>query len=227
MGGLRGRRGLVPGLVFAALAVVVVPLLAVLTGNGGALRRSAPVRAMESLIRGPLDQRAIDRIDGMWEAIRSAAAEAEVEPALVAGIVFAESRGVGGQRSSADALGLMQLVVPAARDAARRAGIEIPEDDAALEALLLGDNPLNLRLGAAHVRWLLDHRGEWSDEAVLVSYNAGRARLFRWIERDGSYAAWVHGEEQRAASGERTTGALSYARQVLRVRDRFRERWGR
>ena len=94
-----------------------------------------------------------------------------------------------------------------------------------LEAALLEDDGLNVRLGAAHLRWLIDHRGEWDDEAVLVSYNAGRVRLFRWIERDGSYEAWARGEEARARRGERTTGALAYARQVQRVRDLFRARW--
>ncbi|MEO0662001.1 MAG: hypothetical protein AAFZ87_10720, partial [Planctomycetota bacterium] len=72
--------------------------------------------------------------------------------------------------------------------------------------------------------WLLEHRGEWTLEAVLVSYNAGRARLFSWIERHGSYEAWTESELNRAAAGERTTGALRYARQVLGVRDRLAAR---
>lgn len=46
----------------------------------------------------------------------------------------------------------------------------------------------------------------------------------RWIERHGSYAGWVASEEGRAREGERTTGALRYARGVLRVRERFAER---
>lgn len=222
---MRRRRDLFLGLTFAGIAVVAVPALTLVALEGRAVFASAPVRAFEQLLRGPLDARALDRIDGLRDTIEAAATEAGVEPALVAGVVFAESRGVGGQRSVADALGMMQLVLGAARDAGRRAGIEVPESDEDLERALLEDDVFNIRLGAAHLRWLLDHRGEWSDEAVLVSYNAGRVRLFRWIERDGSYEAWARGEEQRAVKGERTTGALAYARQVLRIRGKFRERW--
>lgn len=213
------------GLVVAGFAAVGLPALMVVTLEGHAVLASGPGRAFTAILRGPLDARALDRIDGLRDVIEAAAAEAGVEPALVAGVVFAESRGVGGQRSSAGALGMMQLIPAAGRDAGRRAGIELPESDEELEAALLEDDGLNVRLGAAHLRWLIDHRGEWDDEAVLVSYNAGRARLFRWIERDGSYEAWARGEEARARRGERTTGALAYARQVQRVRELFRARW--
>ena len=222
---MRRRRDTFLGLVLAGFAAVGLPALMVVALEGRAVLASAPGRAFEAILRGPLDARALDRIDGPARHGRGGRGEAGVEPALVAGVIFAESRGVGGQRSSAGALGMMQLIPAAGRDSGRRAGIELPGSDEELEAALLGDDALNVRLGAAHLRWLIDHRGEWDDEAVLVSYNAGRARLFRWIERDGSYEAWVRGEEARARRGERTTGALAYARQVQRVRDRFRARW--
>ncbi|MEC8494823.1 MAG: transglycosylase SLT domain-containing protein [Planctomycetota bacterium] len=222
---MRRRRDTFMGLVLAGFAAVVLPGLMAVALEGRAVLASAPGRVFGAILRGPLDAGALDRIDGLREVVEAAAEAAGVEPALVAGVIFAESRGVGGRRSSAGALGLMQLIPAAGRDAGRRAGIEVPESDEELEAALLEDDELNVRLGAAHLRWLIDHRGDWDDEAVLVSYNAGRARLFGWIERDGGYEAWVRGEEARARRGERTTGALAYARQVQRVRDRFRARW--
>ncbi|MEM9382713.1 MAG: transglycosylase SLT domain-containing protein, partial [Planctomycetota bacterium] len=163
-------------------------------------------------------------VEGHADALRSAAAAHDVPLHLLGGIMFAESRGRSGQVSSAGALGLMQLVPGAARDAARRVGLDLPEDAAELERVLLEDDRLNVRLGAAHLAWLLEHRGRWSLEAVLVSYNAGRAKLFRWIDRHGSYEGWVLSEETARARGEPTTGALAYARQVLRARDALRER---
>ncbi|MEL6429359.1 MAG: transglycosylase SLT domain-containing protein [Planctomycetota bacterium] len=223
-----GRRELLLGAAFAALAVVGVPAVGLFAGGP----RAAYARLQDAPLVGPVleawrarvDEAALDDVEALAELLVPAAREADVEPALLGAIVWAESRGRSGQRSSAGALGLAQLVPAAARDAARRAGIEVPEDPAELEERLLHDDRLNLRLGAVHLAWLLEHRGEWTLEAVLVSYNAGRARLFSWIERHGSYEAWTESELNRAAAGERTTGALRYARQVLGVRDRLAAR---
>ncbi|MEM9800549.1 MAG: lytic transglycosylase domain-containing protein [Planctomycetota bacterium] len=212
------------GAAFFLLATVGVPMAG--AGLQVALdgRPSGPLGRVLAHVRERLDERGIDNVAGYGDLLTRAAAEAEVEAALLGGIMFAESRGRPGQTSSAGALGLMQLVPGAARDAARRAEIEVPGDDRELAELLLRDDALNVRLGAAHLRWLLDHRGEWSLEAVLVSYNAGRARLFQWIDRHGSYGAWVRSEEEAAARGAPTTGALAYARQVLAAREALRER---
>ena len=221
------RRGRWIGLTFAALAVAGVPAAGLFEVDRGALAarlRASPLGGVLAGIEARIDAGSIERIEGLAAPILEAAGAAGVEPEFVAAIVYAESRGRSGQTSSAGALGLMQLVPAAARDAARRAGVDLPADEGALTEALLHDDPLNLRLGAAHLAWLLEHRGDWSDEAVLVSYNAGRARLFDWIERHGSYEGWAASETARAAAGEPTTGALAYARQVLAVRERFRER---
>ena len=216
------------GLTFGAMAVLVVPLAA-LMGLGprsalAHLRRAPFVGDVLDAWRARLDGGALDRVEGLSEALLPACESAGVDPALIGAICWAESRGRSGQRSGKGALGLMQLVPAAARDAARRAQIALPDDEAELEAELLTNDRLNLSLGAAHVAWLLEHRGDWSLEAVLVSYNAGRARLFQWIERHGSYDAWALAELERARAGKETTGALRYARQVLEVRRHLQER---
>lgn len=213
------------GCFFGFVAAVGVPAAVALAVSPGAVLASGPVRSMIQVLRGPFNERALDRIDGLRPVIEAAAKEAGVDPLLMGGIIFAESRGVPGQTSAAGALGLMQLVPAAARDASGRSRIKIPQGESKLTEGLLHDNRLNLRLGAAHLAWLLEHRGDWSDEAVLVSYNAGRAKLFRWVERAGSYPAWVQSEEARAAAGKKTTGALAYARQVLAVQRVLSERW--
>ncbi len=214
------------------MAAVVMPLatlLAVASSRGlGATMAREKVRAIRSaldpLVGAALEERGLGLVEGHRAILLEAAAEFDVPVLWLSGVMFAESRGRGGQKSSAGALGLMQLVESSARDAARRAGIELPEDAQALEEALLGDDALNVRLGAAHLSWLLEHRGDWSDEAVMVSYNAGRARLFQWIDKRGSYAGFVAAEEARARRGEPTTGALAYARQVLKAREALRQR---
>ena len=119
-------------------------------------------------------------VEGHLEIIVASAHESRVDPSLLAAIMFIESHGRGGQTSNAGALGLMQLVPASASDAARRLDLPVPTTDQLLE-----NDRLNVRLGAAHLAWLLEHRGDWSLEQVLVSYNAGRARLLAWMERYG------------------------------------------
>ncbi len=158
-------------------------------------------------------------VEGHVAIIVASAQESGVDPSLLAGIMFIESHGRGGQTSSAGALGLMQLVPASASDAARRLDLPTP-----IAEQLLQDDQLNVRLGAAHLAWLLEHRGDWSLEQVLVSYNAGRTKLMRWMERHGGYAGWRAYAEQEELAGRRPSGALRYALGVLDARDRLLER---
>ena len=163
-----------------------------------------------------VDEVGMRQVEALAPELRVAAHESGVDPLLLAAICFHESRGRSGQVSSAGALGLMQLVPAAAADAARRLGLERPSEEQ-----LLHDAALNLRLGAAHLGWLLEHRGGWSLEQVLVAYNAGRARLMRWIEESGGYSGWAREQERRLEAGQPTSGALRYARGVLATRAAF------
>jgi soluble lytic murein transglycosylase-like protein len=165
------------------------------------------------------DELGLRLVEGHVEIIVAAARESGVEPSLLAGIMFVESHGRGGQTSSAGALGLMQLVPASAGDAARRLDLPTPTTEQLLE-----DDELNVRLGAAHLAWLLQHRGDWSLEQVLVSYNAGRVKLMRWMDRHGGYTGWRAQEEREELAGGRTTGALRYALEVLEARDHLLER---
>ena len=173
-------------------------------------------RSLAVEARGELGMRLVE---GHVEIIVAAARESGVEPALLAGIMFVESRGRGGQTSSAGALGLMQLVTASAGDAARRLDLPTPTTEQ-----LLQDDELNVRLGAAHLAWLLEHRGDWNLEQVLVSYNAGRVKLMRWMDRYDGYAGWRAWEEREELAGRRSSGALRYALGVLDARDHLLQR---
>lgn len=176
-------------------------------------------RGPRELIVEAKDLVGLHLVEGHAEIIRNAAAESGLDPLVVAGVMYAESRGRGGQTSSSGAHGLMQLVPAAAHDAARRLGVSEPGVDQ-----LKDDDELNVRLGAAHLAWLLEHRGDWNLEQVLVSYNAGRTRLVGWIEKYGSYDRWRLQELAREERGEAPSGALRYAQEVLRAMERLRER---
>ena len=165
------------------------------------------------------DRMGMGYVEGHAGLIAEGAQESQVDPYLIAAVMFMESRGRGGQTSYAGALGLMQLIPDSAADAARRLGLQPPTSEQVLE-----DDRLNVRLGACHLAWLLRHRGEWSLEAVLVSYNAGRARLMGWMDKHGGYAGWRAREIGRLSRGEECTGALEYALAALAKRIEFMER---
>ncbi len=195
----------------AALGIVVLVLLLPRPGGGG-----APVFAG---FRHVVDEVGLRLVEGHADQLHAAARESAVSATLLAAIVYAESRGRNGLTSRAGALGLAQLMPSAAADAARRLGLPAPSNRAVRD-----DPALNLRLGAAHLAWLLRHSEGWPLEQVLVSYNAGRKRALGWFERAGGFEAWVRAEEGRAARGETTTGSLAYARQIVSIRARLAAR---
>lgn len=173
----------------------------------------------EGVVHGPKVARqvwsevGVRRVEGHADVVRTAAAESRVDPCLLAGIMYVESRGKVDAVSSADALGLFQLKVAAAGDSAKRLKIPAPT-----RGDLLSDPLLNARLAASHVAWLYRHEGP-DLERVLVAYNAGRGKLKQLISDSGSFDAW---RAKRDRDGKSET--LQYARDVLRFAQRFRER---
>lgn len=171
------------------------------------------VRKAPDVVRQVWSYVAVRRVEAHAPELRAAAAESGLDPCLLAAIMYAESSGRIDAISNRGALGAFQLMPSAAGDAAKRLGLPEPSRD-----ILLSDPELGARLCASHISWLLRLDGP-DLERVLVAYNAGHAKLRRWIDDEGSYEAW---RETRIRAGG--GGTLSYARNVLRMRDRFRER---
>lgn len=155
----------------------------------------------------------IRRVEGHAAEIRAAAAESGIDPCLLAAVMYAESRGQVDAVSSRGALGAFQLMPSAAGDAASKLGLPEPTREDLLSDALLG-----ARLSASHLAWLIRHEGP-DAERVLVAYNAGRTKLRRWLEAEGGYEAW-----RRSRLDQGGSGTLAYARTVLEMRDRFRQR---
>jgi soluble lytic murein transglycosylase len=109
---------------------------------------------------------------GYWDSIQKYAAEAGLDPYMVAALTAQESTFVANIRSPAKAVGLLQLEPPTARQVARRLNIKYTSKT-------LTDPETNLRIGTAY---LAEKVREFGDlHLVLASYNAGERPVHRWI----------------------------------------------
>ena len=104
--------------------------------------------------------------------VRGHAKHHDLDPALLAAVIYAESRFDPNARSTAGAVGLMQLLPDTAKGIAlRTGGTQFVVAD-------LRDPEINVRYGA----WYLDHlRHRYGDiETALAAYHAGQGNVDRW-----------------------------------------------
>ncbi|MDF1564755.1 MAG: transglycosylase SLT domain-containing protein [Deltaproteobacteria bacterium] len=142
------------------------------------LYRSAMVHDGGGLLPGEREQamqHAFPRLH--QDLIEKEARRWSIPPALVFGLILRESAFKPCARSSVGARGLMQLMGPAAADAAGDLGLAAPSADA------LCDPALNVRLGTWHLKKLL-RRYEGAEVLAVAAYNAGAGTVDRWRERD-------------------------------------------
>jgi soluble lytic murein transglycosylase len=122
-------------------------------------------------------QRVIFPID-YWPLIKESAAARGLDPYFVAALVAQESTFDPKIRSSANAIGLMQIVPSTGRRWARKLGIR-PFSTARLTT-----PAVNVKIGTAYFADLLNRFGGLA--YALAGYNAGDSRVARWIaERPG------------------------------------------
>jgi peptidoglycan lytic transglycosylase len=109
------------------------------------------------------------------EYVRVHAREHSLDPALVAAVIYQESKFKSGAKSSSGAIGLMQLTPSTAR------GIAIRTHGNAFRTDDLYNPEINIRYGA----WYLDNlfRKYGSERLVLAAYNAGQGNVDRWRAR--------------------------------------------
>jgi soluble lytic murein transglycosylase len=107
------------------------------------------------------------------DIIRQQAAEKNLDPALLAGVIYAESK-FRDQTSPAGAKGLMQLTPQTAHYiAGLSGGTEFELDD-------LSTPQVNIAYGAYYLRYLLD-RYEGNIVLALAAYNGGEGNVDRWV----------------------------------------------
>jgi soluble lytic murein transglycosylase len=106
------------------------------------------------------------------DIIRQQADEKEVDAALIAAVIYSESKFTDAT-SSAEARGLMQIIPAAAQQIAKESGAT------SFRLQDLGDPEINIRYGTFLLRELLD-RYEGDEAAALAGYNAGPGNADRW-----------------------------------------------
>jgi soluble lytic murein transglycosylase len=99
----------------------------------------------------------------------------DLEPHLVAAVIYQESKFKADAVSSSGAVGLMQLLPATAQGIADRTGGRGWQERDLL------DPELNVRYGSWYLRHLLDKYDD--EELALAAYNAGQTNVDRWRAR--------------------------------------------
>ena len=111
------------------------------------------------------------------DIIRQQAREKGLDPALIAAVIYEESR-FRDQTSHAGARGLMQITPETARFIARDSGgTKFVEGD-------LGSPQINIAYGAYYLRYLLN-RYDGDVPMAIAAYNAGETRVSEWVAASG------------------------------------------
>jgi soluble lytic murein transglycosylase len=106
------------------------------------------------------------------QIVRAHARNYDLDPALLAAVIYQESKFNANARSSSGAIGLMQLLPDTAK------GIAIHTGGTAFRVDDLYDPEINIRYGAWYLRHLLQKYGD--ERTALAAYNAGQDNVDRW-----------------------------------------------
>ena len=116
------------------------------------------------------------------QIVRGHARNYDLEPALLAAVIYQESKFDADARSDAGAVGLMQLQPETAKGLAlRTGGSKFRVED-------LTDPEINVRYGSWYLRHLLDKYGD--EELALAAFNAGQGNVDSW-RREGKGIAFA------------------------------------
>lgn len=108
--------------------------------------------------------------------VRSHARNYHLQPALLAAVIYAESKFHPDAKSSTGAIGLMQILPSTAE------GIAIHTGGGGFRTADLYNPEINIRYGSWYLRHLLDKYGDLT--SALAAYNAGQHNVDTW-KREG------------------------------------------
>jgi soluble lytic murein transglycosylase len=108
------------------------------------------------------------------DIIRQQAREKHLDPALVAGVIYTESR-FRDQTSNAGAKGLMQLTPDTAKFVEHLSG------GSTFQVSDLSSPQVNIAYGTYYLRYLLDRYGD-NEALALAAYNGGEGNVDRWVD---------------------------------------------
>lgn len=128
------------------------------------------------VLAAPLFQKAIQELSlpiSHEDIIRQQAADKHLDPALIAAVIYAETK-FDPRPSSAGAEGLMQLLPQTAEYLAKQSGATT------FTTADLATPQVNIAYGSYYLRYLIDHYGGQVMPA-LAAYNAGMTNVDRWV----------------------------------------------
>ena len=106
------------------------------------------------------------------QIVRGHARNYKLEPALLAAVIYQESKFDAHAKSSSGAMGLMQLLPSTAH------GIALHTGGTGFRTEDLWNPEINVRYGSFYLRRLLNKYGD--ERAALAAYNAGQDNVDRW-----------------------------------------------
>ena len=143
------------------------------------------------------------------DIIRQQAREEDLDPALIAAIIYEESR-FRPRTSPAGVEGLMQITPPTADHIAQRSGAT------RFRLTDLGDPQINISYGSFYLCELIDRYGG-NEELAIAAYNAGGTNVDEWIAEAGG------AEEFDAADDIPFPETREYVRRVGVRQEQYRE----
>jgi soluble lytic murein transglycosylase len=145
-------------------------VLAVIAGVGAAMYFAAREPVQEAVLGLTLPLKHED-------IIRQQADDKNLDPALIAAVIYQESK-FQDRTSSAGAKGLMQLLPSTAHYIARKSG------GTQFESGDLATPQINIAYGSWYLRYLLDHY-DGNERLALAAYNGGETNVDKWVADRG------------------------------------------
>jgi soluble lytic murein transglycosylase len=148
------------------------------------------------------------------DIIRQQAEAKNLDPALIAGVIYVESR-FRDQTSHAGAKGLMQILPSTADYIARKSGgTRFVQGD-------LASPQINISYGSWYLRYLLQHY-HGNELLALAAYNAGEGKVDEWYRE-----ASARGEDFEGATHIPFPETRNYVERVFEARQRYRREYKR
>ncbi len=148
------------------------------------------------------------------DIIRQQAKKKDLDPALIAAVIYQESR-FRPRESSAGAQGLMQIL-PTTADfiATKSGGTRFTTED-------LATPQVNISYGAWYLRYLLD-KYDNDTLTALAAYNAGEGRVNQWLSESGKSGGSITDPDEIPFIETR-----AYVKSVINAREEYKREYAR